>query len=266
MSVHSVWNKTRLHFAEDTLQALRPVRNQQGIKRVNHSPATIVRSVVVTILIFLPTLAYSSEPVSYDDPLENWNRKVFKFNDTLDTYALKPVAKTYNYVTPRPVQTLVSNFFSNLGEFRNIVSAGIQFKGQNALISSGRLIINSTLGILGLIDVATPMGLDKRYSDFGLAFAHWGAPSGPYLVLPMLGPSTLRSGVGLIPDALTNPVTYHEPERDRWFAGAINITNSRAQLLDAEELILGDRYTFIRDTYLQRREYLITGQQPEDDF
>ncbi|KEI71302.1 MlaA family lipoprotein [Endozoicomonas elysicola] len=233
---------------------------------MNHSPATIARSVVVTVLMLLPVLALGAAPISYDDPLESWNRKVFRFNDTLDTYALKPVAKTYNYLTPKPAQTLVSNFFSNLGEFRNIASAGIQFKGQDALVSSGRLIINSTVGILGLIDVATPMGLDKRYSDFGLAFAHWGVPSGPYLVMPMLGPNTIRSGVGLVPDALTNPVTYHEAERDRWIAGSINIINSRAQLLDAEELILGDRYTFIRDTYLQRREYLITGQQPEDDF
>ncbi|MFK0570693.1 VacJ family lipoprotein [Endozoicomonas sp.] len=233
---------------------------------MNHSPATIVQSVVVTMLMLLPVLATSSEPISYDDPLERWNRKVFKFNDTVDTYALKPVAKTYNYVTPNPVQTLVSNFFSNLGEFRNITSAGIQLKGQDALVSSERLLINSTAGILGLIDVATAMGLDKRYSDFGLAFAHWGAPSGPYLVLPMFGPGTVRSGAGLVPDALTNPVTWHKPERDRWIVGGIDIINSRARLLDAEELILGDRYTFIRDTYLQRREYLITGQQPEDDF
>ncbi len=233
---------------------------------MNHSPATIARSVVATVLMLLPILALGAAPISYDDPLESWNRKVFRFNDTLDTYALKPVAKTYNYLTPKPAQTLVSNFFSNLGEFRNIASAGIQFKGQDVLVSSGRLIINSTVGILGLLDVATPMGLDKRYSDFGLAFAHWGVPSGPYLVMPMLGPNTIRSGIGLVPDALTNPVTYHEPERDRWITGSINIINSRAQLLDAEELILGDRYTFIRDTYLQRREYLITGQQPEDDF
>nr|WP_306800238.1 VacJ family lipoprotein [Endozoicomonas sp. YOMI1] len=218
------------------------------------------------VLILLPTFTFGTEPISYDDPLESWNRKVFKLNDTLDNYALKPAAKTYNFVTPRPVQTLVINFFSNLGELRNIVSAGVQLKGRDALVSSGRLIINSTAGILGLIDVATPIGLDKRYSDFGLAFANWGVPSGPYLVLPLLGPSTLRSGVGRIPDALTNPVTYHETERDRLIVGSIDLINSRAQLLDAEELILGDRYTFIRDSYLQRREYLITGQLPEDDF
>ncbi|WP_257285761.1 VacJ family lipoprotein [Endozoicomonas sp. SESOKO1] len=233
---------------------------------MNHSPAIIARSVVVTVLILLPTVTQGTEPISYNDPLESWNRKVFKLNDTLDNYALKPVAKTYNFVTPRPVQTLVSNFFSNLGELRNIASACFQLKGQDMLVSSGRLIINSTAGILGLIDVATPMGLDRRYSDFGLAFANWGVPSGPYLVLPLFGPSTVRAGVGRIPDALTNPITYQESGQERWIASSINLINSRAQLLDAEELILGDHYTFIRDTYLQRREYLITGQQPEDDF
>lgn len=233
---------------------------------MKYSPATITRSVVVTMLILLPVLSFGGTPISYDDPLERWNRVVFRFNDTLDTYALKPVARTYDLLTPKPAQTLISNFFSNLGEFRNIASAGIQFKGQDVLVSSGRLIINSTVGILGLIDVATPMGLDKRYNDFGLAFARWGSPSGPYLVLPMLGPNTLRSGVGLIPDAFVNPITYHESESDRWIASGINIINRRAQLIDAEELILGDRYIFIRDSYLQRREYLITGQLPEDDF
>ena len=233
---------------------------------MNHPPAIIARSVVVMVLTLLPTLTFGTEPISYDDPLESWNRRVFKLNDTLDNYALKPVAKVYNFVTPGPVQTLVSNFFSNLGELRNIASAGFQLKGQDALVSSGRLIINSTAGILGLIDVATPIGLGKRYSDFGLAFANWGVPSGPYLVLPLLGPNTVRSGVGRIPDSLTNPVAYHESERDRLIAASINLINSRTQLLDAEELILGDRYTFIRDTYLQRREYLITGQLPEDDF
>ncbi|WP_257263706.1 VacJ family lipoprotein [Endozoicomonas sp. ONNA2] len=233
---------------------------------MNHSPAIIVRSVAVMVLILLPTMTFGTEPISYDDPLESWNRRVSKLNDTLDNYALKPMAKAYNFVTPGPVQTLVSNFFSNLGELRNIASAGFQLKGQDALVSSGRFIINSTAGILGLIDVATPIGLDKRYSDFGLAFANWGVPSGPYIVLPLLGPNTVRSGVGLIPDALTNPLNYHDSGQDRWIAGSIHLINSRAQLLDIENLIIGDHYTFFRDTYLQRREYLITGQQPEDDF
>ncbi|MGB0360893.1 MAG: MlaA family lipoprotein [Endozoicomonas sp.] len=220
----------------------------------------------MTTMILLTNMVFAAQPVSYDDPFEGWNRKVFKFNDTLDTYALKPVANTYGYITPQPIKSMVTNFFSNLGEIRNIASNSLQLKGGDTLASTGRLLINSTIGIFGLLDVATPMGIDKRYSDFGLTFAHWGLPSGPYLVLPLFGPKTTRSGFGLVPDSLTNPLTYHYPDNERYALSAANLVNTREQLLGAEDLIVGDRYTFIRDTYLQRREYMITGQQPEDDF
>lgn len=229
---------------------------------MNRHFATIVPSVV---MVLLPVLAFAA-PVSYDDPLESLNRKIFAFNDVLDTYALKPVAQTYQRLTPELLQTMVDNFFENLGEFRNITSSSLQLKGDDALISSGRLLINSTLGILGLIDVATPLGLNRRYSDFGLTFAHWGIPSGPYLVLPLLGPATLRSGIGLIPNNLVNPVTYYNDDANSMLIGGVDVINRRAQLLSAEGLIIGERYSFIRDSYLQRREFLITGQQPEDDF
>lgn len=224
--------------------------------------ATIVPSV---IMILLPVLAFAT-PVSYDDPLESVNRKIFAFNDVLDTYALKPVAQTYQRLTPRPLQTVVGNFFENLGEFRNIASSGLKLHGDDVLTSGGRLLINSTFGILGLIDVATPLGLTRRYSDFGLAFAHWGIPSGPYLVLPLLGPATLRSGVGRIPNTLVNPVAYYDNDTSSLLLSGVDVVNRRTQLLSAEALIIGERYTFIRDSYLQRREFLITGQQPEDDF
>ena len=229
---------------------------------MNRHFATIVPSVV---MVLLPVLAFAA-PVSYDDPLESVNRKIFAFNDVLDTYALKPVAQTYQRLTPEPLQNMVDNFFANLGEFRNIASSGLQLHGDDALTSSGRLLINSTFGILGLIDVATPLGLDRRYSDFGLAFAHWGIPSGPYLVLPLLGPATLRSGIGRIPNTLVNPVTYYNDDANSILIGGVDVINRRTQLLSAEGLIIGERYSFIRDSYLQRREFLITGQQPEDDF
>ncbi|WP_299733647.1 VacJ family lipoprotein [uncultured Endozoicomonas sp.] len=230
------------------------------------SSINLARSLATTALILLSGAAFAAQPVSYDDPFEGWNRKVFKFNDTLDTYALKPVAKTYDYIAPQPVQTVVTNFFSNLGEIRNIASNGLQLKGRDTFASAGRLIINSTIGIFGLLDVATLMGIDKRYSDFGLTFAQWGVPSGPYLVLPLFGPKTTRSGFGLVPDSLSNPVTYHHPDSERYALSATDLINTRAKLLEAEDLIVGDRYTFIRDTYLQRREFMITGEQPEDDF
>ena len=230
---------------------------------MNRHFATIVLSVIMTLLLPAQVVA---APVSYDDPLESVNRKIFAFNETLDTYALKPVSKTYQRLTPRLVQTMVDNFLENLGEFRNIASAGLQLHVDDALTSSGRLLINSSFGILGLIDVATPLGLDRRYSDFGLTFAHWGIPSGPYLVLPLMGPATLRSGIGRIPNAYVNPVTYYDDDTTGLVLGGVDVINRRTQLLSAEGLIIGERYTFVRDSYLQRREFLITGQQPEDDF
>lgn len=224
------------------------------------------RSTLTAILAVLSFHLVAAEPVSYDDPWENMNRAVFDFNDALDTFTLKPVAKGYNYITPKPVQNMVGNFFSNLGEVRNAANAGLQLKPKEAFTSLSRLVINSTIGMLGLIDVASPLGLEKEYNDFGMTFAHWGAPSGPYVVLPLLGSSTVRDGLGRIPDVYTNPITYHRPERDRWIAWGISSIDTRAKLLGPEELIVGDRYTFIRDSYLQRREFLITGEQPEDDF
>ncbi|KEQ18617.1 hypothetical protein GZ78_00290 [Endozoicomonas numazuensis] len=204
--------------------------------------------------------------VTYDDPWEKANRAVFSFNDTLDTYALKPVAKGYNTVTPKPIQQLVSNFFSNLGELRNAANALLQFKSTEALASVGRFGINSTLGMLGMVDVATPLGIEQKYEDFGLTLAHWGTPSGPYVVLPLLGSRTLRSGIGTLPDSMMNLQGEIQPERDQWTARGVDIINTRSSLLSSEDLIAGDRYSFIRDAYLQRREYLITGQLPEDDF
>ncbi|OED47512.1 hypothetical protein ACH42_02900 [Endozoicomonas sp. (ex Bugula neritina AB1)] len=233
---------------------------------MRNSLTKITHLIMAVTLMILSLQLSAADPVSYDDPWEDVNRAVFDFNDALDTFTLKPIAKGYNYITPKPVQSMVGNFFSNLGEVRNAANAGLQLKPKEAFTSLSRLAINSTIGMLGLIDVASPMGIEQKYNDFGLTFAHWGAPSGPYVVLPLLGSSTLRDGLGRLPDTYSNPITYHEPERDRWIAWGLGLVNTRAKLLGAEELIVGDRYTFIRDTYLQRREFLITGEQPEDDF
>ncbi len=229
-------------------------------------PKPLYYSTFALVMAFGSLQVNAAEPVSHDDPWESVNRAIFTFNDTVDTYTLKPLAKGYNAITPKPVQDLIGNFFSNLGEIRNTANAGLQLKGKDTFISISRFLINSSIGMLGLVDVATPLGLEERYNDFGLTFAHWGAPSGPYVVLPLLGPATVRDGLGRIPGIYTDPVTYQNPERDRWITRGIDLVNVRARLLGAEELIVGDRYTFIRDTYLQRREFLITGEQPEDDF
>lgn len=233
----------------------------------NHRALSRLRQPLLAILLLtgLVSSAHAAKGVSFEDPWENVNRSIFGFNDWLDTYALKPVAKGYDTVTPKPVQQLVTNFFSNLGEIRNAANALLQLNGRDALVSFSRFGINSTIGMLGTLDVASPLGIDRRYQDFGLTLAHWNVSSGPYVVLPLLGPKTVRSGIGTLPDSLANPKLMVEPTNARVLAYGVEAVNTRAALLSTEELIIGDRYTFIRDAYLQRRNYIITGELPEDD-
>ena len=185
----------------------------------------------------------------------------------MDKYFLKPVTKGYKYVTPDFVEDRVSSFFSNLLELGNIFNAILQGKGKDAAHYSGRFLFNTTFGIAGLFDVANEMGLEKTDSeDFGQTLGAWGVGSGPYIVLPFLGPSTLRDGLGLPVDAYTDPVTHldHVPTRNA--LTFTEIVDTRAKLLSSEELISGDRYVFIRDAYLQRREYLVKDGEVEDTF
>ena len=219
-----------------------------------------------TSLIFASVSANAAATVPADDPWEGFNRAMFSFNDTLDTYALKPVAKGYRAVTPDPVKKGVSNIFRNLGELRNIFNSLLQFEGSDALVSTGRFLTNTTIGLLGTFDVASGMGMDYRYSDFGLTLSNWNVPSGPYVVLPVFGPQTVRSSAGLWPDTQLNPVAHLNPERDRWIVTGVDLLDTRAQLLNQESLLVGDKYVFIRDAYIQRRNFLITGELPEDDF
>ncbi|WP_354008609.1 VacJ family lipoprotein [Endozoicomonas lisbonensis] len=226
----------------------------------------ILQLLTAVLLTGFISSSHAAKGVSFDDPWENVNRSVFGFNDWIDTHALKPVAKGYDTITPKPVQQLVSNFFSNLGEIRNAANSLLQLKAGDTLAAIGRFGINSTIGMLGLLDVASPLGIEKRYQDFGLTLARWDVPSGPFVVVPLLGPRTVRSGVGIIPDSLVSPKQVVEPESDRLFVHGLDIVNTRAALLSSEELIVGDRYSFIRDAYLQRRNYIITGELPDDDF
>ena len=206
------------------------------------------------------------QPISFEDPWEEWNRSIFKFNDSIDTYIFRPVARSYVRYMPEPAQGLVSNFFHNIGDIRNAVNALFQLKLKNAGISVTRFIINSTIGQLGFVDVAGGIGIkSSQYQDFGLTLARWHVPSGPYLVLPFFGSSTVRSAAGLVPDAYTYPPNYMDVHTDITVS-AVNILDKRASLLKTEKLVSGDKYSFIRDAYLQQRQFLITGKQPEDDF
>ncbi|MEJ6515886.1 MAG: VacJ family lipoprotein [Pseudomonadales bacterium] len=200
------------------------------------------------------------------DPWEGLNRVTYGFNEVADKTVLKPVAKFYQWVTPSFIQRRVGNFFSNLQDVEAGVNNILQGKLRHGTSDFGRLIVNTTVGVGGLFDPATKLGLEKHREDFAQTLAVWGLPQGPYLVLPFLGPNTLT-------DALTNPlnprldpVLYLYPVNHRNVLFGVRAIQTRASLFAAEGAIFGDRYLFIRDAFLQRRAYLIADGEVEDAF
>ncbi|VVD34647.1 MlaA family lipoprotein [Paraburkholderia dioscoreae] len=195
------------------------------------------------------------------DPFEPVNRAVFSFNDGLDRYIAVPAAKGYQKVTPQPLRTAVSNFFSNLGDLTNAANALLQLKITDATEDIVRFAFNSTFGLGGLLDWATPAGLPKHHQDFGLTLGHWGIPSGPYLVLPLFGPSTVRDSMGLIVDVKFNPLNYMEPAvRNPLYV--LQFVSVRSDLLGASDLLQQaalDKYSFVRDAYTQQRQARLRG-------
>lgn len=203
------------------------------------------------------------------DPLEPMNRKVYAFNEAVDSAVLKPLAKGYRAVTPTPVQTGVRNVFSNLDDVTEFANNLLQFKVQAAASDLMRIAVNSTFGFLGVLDIASEMRLEKHDEDFGQTLGHWGIKSGPYIVLPILGPSSVRDGVGIAVDtSYVDPVGYieHIPSRNQTLAGRLIVR--RADLLDAvsvlEQAAL-DKYEFTRDFYLERRQSQVYDGHPPDD-
>jgi phospholipid-binding lipoprotein MlaA len=206
------------------------------------------------------------------DPWESMNRKIFVFNEWLDEYLAKPVAKGYREVMPSFADKGVTNFFSNLGELENTVNNALQLKVEGAGVSVARFAINSTLGWFGLVDIATHAGLSEVDEDFGQTLGYWGTPNGPYLVLPLLGPSTIRDTVGKVGDSFTDPMAYEpmsevlHPDQRLALTG-LKAVDKRADLLGAERVIFGeDKYAFMRDAYLQTREYKVHDGEVEDPF
>lgn len=201
------------------------------------------------------------------DPWEGYNRKMLSFNDTVDRYTLKPIAKAYVFVTPKFFRQGVSNVLSNVAEVPNILNGLLQGKPGQAVNDTGRLLLNSTVGLAGIFDVAQHVGLRPgEGEDFGQTLAVWGVDQGPYIVLPLLGPSTLRDTVGLPADWYSDPRAYIDHVRTKNSALAATLVDTRTSLLDVEQHITGDRYTFIRDAYLQRRQFLIYNGEVEDQF
>lgn len=224
-------------------------------------------ALVLALCLTLAQAVSAQEEQAPVDPWEGLNRKVFAFNETADRWVLRPVAKGYRKITPDPVERGVSNFFSNLAEVRNVLNSVLQGKWKQAGNDTGRFLVNSTLGVAGIFDVARHMNLPRSEGeDFGQTLAVWGVPSGPYVVLPFLGPSNLRDTVGVPVDWVVNPMDEIDEVRVRNTLRAMSFVNVRAELLDAESFVSGDRYVFFREVYLQRRNYLINDGQVEDDF
>ncbi|PHQ26309.1 hypothetical protein CLH62_01520 [Marinobacter guineae] len=209
-----------------------------------------------------------SVPVDPKDPYESWNRKVFTFNDTIDRWVLKPVAQAYRTFTPQLIDRGITNFFNNLTELRNFTNSVLQLKGESAVVAVGRFTYNTTFGLGGLIDVATAFDLPERPEDFGQTLGYWGTKSGPYLMLPFLGPSTPRHFGGFLTDGFALPSAWDAVESpDVYFARAVQIVDKRADLIPAESFISGDSYTFVRNAFLQRREFMINdGKVINDPF
>lgn len=199
------------------------------------------------------------------DPWEGFNRGVYKFNDTVDRYTLKPIAKGYIWITPQFLQTGISNMHDNLGEIKNFGNNVLQLKLRDAGVDLARFGFNSTFGVLGFFDVGSKMGLERSDQDFGLTLAYWGVPSGPYVMLPFLGPSTLRDAPAKIPDFFMAVDPYINDNTARYSTWGVEILDTRARLIPLEKVIVGDPYIFMRNGYIETREYKIKGYV-EDDF
>ncbi|MGI9295090.1 MAG: MlaA family lipoprotein [Pseudomonadales bacterium] len=218
------------------------------------------------LLLLMQPLAAQDDEFRDPDPWEGWNRNVYRFNQFADRYLLKPVAKAYQAVTPEIVDVGVTNFFRNLREPITIFNDLLQLKLGQAGMDSGRFVLNTTLGLAGFFDVASDLGLPRHREDFGQSLGYWGLEAGPYLELPLLGSSSARDAFGLIPDIYVSPVVYVNDEIARAAATGLRVTDLRADLLRADELVTGDRYIFLRDSYLQQREALVLDGEVEDDF
>lgn len=223
-----------------------------------HSPIGAVCKGAALALAFSLMAGCATGPdANPRDPLEPFNRGVYQFNDAVDTAVLKPVATAYQKVTPSPVRTGVSNFFGNLGDLWSSVNAGLQLRPREATENLMRFSVNTVFGLAGVLDIASEMGIPRTRLDFGQTMGRWGAPSGPYLVLPLLGPSSVRDGAGLMVDVVGDPVTGvdHVPTRNSLMA--LRVIDTRAGLLRAGTLLDDaalDKYSFMRDFYLNRRQ------------
>lgn len=216
-------------------------------------------------ILCLSGCASVNGPPDPQDPWERFNRAMYKFNNEFDKAVLAPAAKGYRYITPDPAEKGVNNFFSNLDDVLVVINDVLQFKPRQALSDTGRFLVNSTLGIAGLFDVATPIGLKKHDEDFGQTLGRWGLGPGPYLVLPFFGLSSVRDGIGLAADLSMYPLTHVDDREARAGLYILQTVSVRAGLLEAGNIVSEaayDPYIFLREMYLQRRQNLVYDGSP----
>lgn len=253
--------------------------------RSYHAKRNLLASVITLLLLALTPASVLAEDDGQDyveeqyfiedrysefDRFESFNRAVFKFNDRADRYIAKPIAKAYQFITPSFVDEGVTNFFNNLDDVETFVNSILQGKFHNSIVALNRVIYNTVFGLGGFIDVATSFGLVATEEDFGQTLGYWGYEESSYIILPILGPSTVRDFGGLVFDTLvSDPLEYVDDisTEESLALKALNLTDKRADLLAAENLLFDDdRYAFIRSAYYQNREYLIKDGEIEDPF
>ena len=236
----------------------------------NNNNKLLYNCILLITILFSSGCATVEGPPNPDDPFESFNRSMFAFNEGVDKYAFKPVAQGYDFIMPSFASKGVTNFFSNVDDIVVFFNQLLQFKFSAAAATSARLVFNTTFGLLGLIDVASHMDLPKKNEDFGQTLAVWGVPSGPYMVLPILGPITARDTVGLAVDwTYFDPIFDRQTLKQSLVTLTIKYIDIRASLLKASNILdetVPDKYAFVRDAWLLRREFLIYDGNPPEDF
>ena len=221
----------------------------------------LMHKVLLRILFLIPIISYAN------DPFEEINREVWTFNEGVDNRIARPVAEFYDDAVPKSIQSSITNFFSNLDEIDNSINQLLQGKPIDVGNDFARFIVNTSFGFLGFFDVASIMGLEEHDEDFGQTLGVWGVPSGPYLMLPFYGPSSPRDLVGRPISGVLSGTFSIEESDVRLSITALDALETRARLLDVESLIVGDKYTFIKNSYLQYSKFEVQdGEEIEDDF
>lgn len=229
---------------------------------------SLVRSLFLLFLFLSAGPLHAQLPAENKsvDPFEPINRVMFALNNEMFNYALRPAVETYQFIMPDVAERGVHNFFANLVDVNAIFNSVLQGRIEKAAVNSGRFLVNSTFGIAGFVDVATAMGIERYRTDFGHTLALWGVQPGPYLMVPFFGPHTMRSGTGTVVDIYASPPTYLEDVPWRNSLYALSLLDGRSGLIQAEQLLSGDHYLFVRDAYLQQREAFVNDGIVTDDF